>query len=463
MVAISGQSRADWCQSGRQSLSASLSLWRRTDDSSFERIRKQIESKSKAIIFFKKSCFQIRRKVASNSGQPLVFFVPMSRIGMKNTSGTTSSVAAGGQSRRIAEIPIECIFPPQLLFSHYCPFCEIFFDKIFDLVVHDFVVHKGISNPKICHDCEEVFETEKELSLHLAHHDMSSSDECNDSDADDSDKDLDYCGGKEDNDSEVDITRKSISNKVSSVSATMVSEECLQSQTKKQPNKRVGHLVGQSNSFSYMKSKSDSRESWKTNHTNQTLFTCDAKRCGKTFKGSKSLVEHKKNVHRFEYECQICGYKSQRKLHLIWHKTSHETNRPFKCSFTDCEYSSKKESQRKNHIQRIHLKSSEKHKIKNNQTENSSANIKANVAPVLAHDSGPNRKTLKAKKPNVNCLYNHHQKGHKLPGEGQLPENYNHCTEDMIKNNKNLRTPTKINLKPALKISNQRKYRVSKV
>lgn len=240
-----------------------------------------------------------------------------------------------------------------LPFSHYCPSCEQFFDKIFDMVLHEVIVHKGITDPLKCSDCEQVFDSTDEFTYHMAHHDLSSSD----LDSDDSDQDFDPNLYEEDSDLEVNTNWKPSTSEVTLASKlqTWVCDQCLQRfDSKRQMTKHSVEAHGQSLSSFNELQKIDS---FGNNNSENALLRCDITGCGKLYRSKKSLTEHQKKIHKASftlYECNACSFKTDKQIRLTWHKTSHDLSRKFKCSFEDCEYWSRTMSQLKKHLNAIH-------------------------------------------------------------------------------------------------------------
>ena len=63
--------------------------------------------------------------------------------------------------------------------------------------------------------------------------------------------------------------------------------------------------------------------------------------CGGNFPDTKLLSIHMKYVHKrpLLHHCDICGIAFPDELHLITHKKSHTSEKPFKCDLCDKTFS----------------------------------------------------------------------------------------------------------------------------
>ena len=314
---------------------------------------------------------------------------------------------------QINDEPVVCVYPPPLHFSLYCPYCNIFFHKMYDMVLHEYTKHKGIDNPFKCNDCEEVFETTDDFTYHMAHHDQSDTDQYEESDLDDSDVDLDYVESEDSESPELEMDRDwqpntqevTIVNKVQ----TWVCGQCLKKfDTKKEKMMHTAENGGQCTSSDDFSSAvtmiTNLRESHKTTDSDETQFVCNLDGCQKSFKSSKSFKEHKRKVHRDrnQYKCNICEFATNEMLRLIWHKSSHDDRRRFKCQYDGCEYCALSERDVNYHEQRIHRK------IKVDKSSKKPTNIYR--CKHCFYDTTKIRD------------YNKHQKEHKKYGVGPLPQ-----------------------------------------
>ena len=99
----------------------------------------------------------------------------------------------------------------------------------------------------------------------------------------------------------------------------------------------------------------------KRQKSNPKTFPCTYENCGKSFPRPSKLQDHinthtgkvfsiKSNVNnKRPYVCEECGKNFMKSTHLAGHKLIHSGNKKYKCSFTDCTYSTTTRQHLRNH------------------------------------------------------------------------------------------------------------------
>ncbi|CAG2173165.1 unnamed protein product [Oppiella nova] len=92
----------------------------------------------------------------------------------------------------------------------------------------------------------------------------------------------------------------------------------------------VCHMCG------YKTSKKFYLERHMSIHTDAKPFQCDE--CDKFFKTRGILLTHKRQTHSplKRFSCDLCDYKTSNKNSLTTHRSRHSTQKPFRCDVDDC-------------------------------------------------------------------------------------------------------------------------------
>jgi len=92
-------------------------------------------------------------------------------------------------------------------------------------------------------------------------------------------------------------------------------------------------------------------------HTGEKPYKCSFTDCNFAASTSASVKAHERGVHLDErpFKCILCDYASAQNSHLHTHmKTVHGNDRPFQCSYDDCKFAAKVKSELGTHIARVH-------------------------------------------------------------------------------------------------------------